>query len=165
MVRAGRLRGRAGPGLSARARFRERLEEVRRLHVDARVLAFHLLATERYVELTRLLFGALRSGPVEGQTSAVSLYQVLSEVYRGEAGPEADRLLRLLTVHPGLDVVPLGPGLAAQAAQVRARLGGPTERAMQIATALSGGADLYLTEGSGLRRIAGMSVVNLEDYA
>ena len=159
--------GRAGgrPALSARANFRERLEEARRLHVDARVIAFHLLATDGYLNLTRLLFAALRSGEVRGQTSAVTLYQLLSEVYRAGETPVADRLLRTLTVVPGLEVVPLTPPLAAQAAHVRARLGGRSERAMQIATALAGDVDVFLTQGSGLRRIAGMTVIDLDDYA
>lgn len=151
--------------MSARARFRELLQDARRVHVDARVLAFHLLATDRYLDLTRLLFSTLRAGEVVGQTSAVSFFQLLSEAYRAEAAEDADRLLRTLTVVPGLEVVPLSASLAAQAAQVRARLGGRSERAMQIATALGGAADLFLTQGSGLRRIAGMAVTDLEDYA
>jgi hypothetical protein len=36
---------------------------------------------------------------------------------------------------------------------------------MQIATALIGGADLFVTEHTTLRRIVGMSVVNLDSYA
>jgi hypothetical protein len=67
-------------------------------------------------------------------------------------------------VHAGLELVPVTSEVAVQAAQVRAQLGGRPERAVQIATALIGGADVYLTEGSGLRRIVGMAVVNLEDY-
>lgn len=153
--------------LSSRARFRERLEGATRVHVGARVLAFHLLAAEGYLALTRLLFAGLEAGSIRGQTSAVTLYQLLVEPHRraGSEGEDVpDRAFRLLTTVPGLEIVPVTPRIASQAARVRASLGGRTERALQIATALAAGADLFLTEGTGLRRIAGMEVVNLEDY-
>lgn len=151
--------------MSARARFRDRLEEAALVHLDGRVLAFHLLGTPRYLELTRLLFGGMGSGAVTGQCSAIALYQLLTEPFRLGESDLAAEVAKLLAVHPGLEIVPLDPRVAVQAAEVRAQLGGRAERALQIATALTTGADIYLTEGSGLRRIAGMAVVNLEDYA
>ncbi len=150
--------------MSARARFRDQLERAVRVHVDARVLAFHLLGDPRYLDLTRLLFGGLRSGAVAGQCSALSLYQILSEPFRRGREECARDVAKLLAVYPGLEIVPVTASVAVQAAQVQAQLGGGTERAVQIATALDAGADLYLSEGSGLRRIAGMQVENLEDY-
>jgi predicted nucleic acid-binding protein len=60
--------------------------------------------------------------------------------------------------------VPVSAAVARQAAEVRARLGGRSERAVQIATALDARADLYLTRDSGLRRIAGMEVLDLTDF-
>ena len=144
---------------------RELLEDATRVHVDARVIGYHLVADPRYLELTRLLFSGLRSGKIRAQTSAVTLYQVLAELHR-QAQPERAREIgKILTIHPGLEVLPVTAEVAEQAAQVRAQLGGRAERALQIATALISGAELYLTEHSGLRRIVGMSVVNLESFA
>ena len=142
---------------------RERLGEPALVHVDARVLAFHLLGTERHLAATRALFAALRDGAFQGQASAYSLYQLLAEPYRREAEGRVDDVVRRLTVSPGLEWVPVTPDIAGAAAQVRARLGGPAGRAVQIATALEREADVFLTEGSGLRRIAGTAVVNLGD--
>lgn len=65
----------------------------------------------------------------------------------------------------GLEVVPVTAGIAAQAAQAQAQLGGRIERAIQISTAVDRGADLYLTEGSRLRRIAGIPVADLREFA
>jgi hypothetical protein len=48
---------------------------------------------------------------------------------------------------------------------VRAQLGGSTERAVQIATALSEQAELYLTQRSAFRRVAGMGVESLDLFA
>lgn len=150
--------------MSGRARLRERLDDARLVHLDGRVLAHHLRGTDGYVELTRTILGAIGPEGPRAQTSAVALYQILSEVYRRGEAELADEVARLLTVHPALELVPADTAIAVQAAQVRAQLGGRAERALQIATALVGGADLFLTQGSSLRRIVGMSVVSLEDY-
>jgi len=150
--------------VSGSAHFRARMEEARLVHVDARVLGYHLLGREPEVELTRLLFAAIRDGSASVQTSSVSVYQLLAEPYRRgepEVAEEAEKLLEGLR---GLDLVPLTTSLAGQAARVRARLGTETAASIQIATAVTEEAELFLTDGSGLRRVAGVRVENLEGY-
>jgi len=143
----------------------DRLTDATLVHVDARVLALHLIGESRFLPLTRRLVAAIRDGEVRAQTSVMTLYQLLAEVYRRGERERAREVARSLMVHEGLQLVPATDEIAVQAAQVRAQLGGRPERAIQIATALVAGADVYVTEGSGLRRIVGMTVANLEDYA
>ncbi|HKK07473.1 MAG TPA: PIN domain-containing protein [Gemmatimonadota bacterium] len=150
--------------MSLRARFTERIEEARLVHVDARVLAYHLVGREPLAGLSRLLLEGVRSGRVRAQTSAISLYQLLAEPYRRAEVEKADRAARYLSAFPGLEVVPVDVPVARRAAQVRARLGGRAERSLQIATGLHADADVFLTAGSDLRRIVGMEVVNLEAF-
>lgn len=143
----------------------ERLAGAHLVHVDARIFAFHLLGDSESLALTRDVVGGMREGRIRAQTSAVTLYQLLAELYRrGEPG-RAARLARDLSVHTGLEIIPVSADIAVQAAEVRAQLGGRPERALQVATALVERADIFLTTDSGLRRIAGMSVVNLEDFS
>ncbi|HKK08739.1 MAG TPA: PIN domain-containing protein [Gemmatimonadota bacterium] len=151
--------------MSLRARFTERIEHARLVHVDARVLAYHLLDREPFAELTRLFLDAVRSERARAQTCAISVYQLLAGPYRRGEGERAERAARYLSAFPGLELVPVDGRVALRAAQVRARLGGRTERALQIAAALHADADVFLTAGSDLRRIVGMEVVNLEAYA
>lgn len=151
--------------MSRRARFRERLEEADLVHVAPRPLAAHLVGHGRFVELTRLLFDTLGAGDVRGQTSTLTLYQLLAEPYRRGEEEEARRAADYLGAVRGLELVSVSADLARQAARVRARLGGRSERAVQIATALDAGAEIYLDQDSGLRRVAGMSVLDLEDFA
>ena len=134
------------------------------MHVDARVIALHLLARPPYAALTRLLFEGLRSGDVKGQTSAISLYQLLVEPYRRGRDDLARRAAEDLTAFRGLEIVPVEAPIARQAAEVRARLGGRLERALHLATALRANADLLLTQDSGLRRVAGIAILDLDDY-
>lgn len=150
--------------MTSGARFRSRIEDAGLVHVDARVLGYHLLGEEPRAELTRLLFAAVGREAAEAQTSAVSLYQLLAEPYRRGEAEVAERAEKLLTGMRELEVLPVTAELAAQAARVRARLGTGTATSTQIATAVTGGADLFLTEGSGLRRVAGVRVERLDDY-
>ena len=143
----------------------EKLGEAHLVHIDARILALHLVADPEMSPLTREVMSAVREGKVRAQTSVMTLYQLLAELYRrGEASRAAD-LARDLTVHAGLEMVEASPEIAIQGAEVRAQLGGRPERAIQVATALVGRADIFLTTGSTLRRIAGMSVLNLDDFS
>jgi predicted nucleic acid-binding protein len=143
----------------------QRLAQAHLVHIDARVFALHLVGNPKMVALTREVISGLREGRIRGQTSVMTLYQLLAELYRqGETRRAAD-LARDLMVHTGLAMVPASSEIAVQAAEVRAQLGGRPERALQVATALVGRADVFLTTESGLRRIAGMSVVNLEDFS
>ena len=144
--------------------FAARLEGASRVHIDASVIALHLVAASEYLPLTRTLFDLLSAERVTGQTSAVSLYQILAEPYRRGEARMAEDVRKQLSGCPGLEVVPVTAEIAAQAAQARAQLGGRIERSIQIASAVDRGADLYLTEGSRLRRIAGIPVADLREY-
>lgn len=151
--------------MSDAAGFREVLDRANRVHVDASVLALHLTGNVRFTPLTRLLFEKLAEGALSGSTSALSIYQLLVEAYRRGEAETAATAERYLTTIPGLDVVDVTPAIARQASQVRAQLGGRSERAVQIATALSERAEIYLTQRSPFRRVAGMGVESLELFA
>lgn len=148
--------------MSDAGKLRSALASASRVHVDASVLALHMAGDRRYTPLTRTLLEMLAEGELAASTSALSIYQLLVEAYRRGEAETAATAERYLTTLPGLDVVDLTPAIAGQAAQVRAQLGGSVERAVQIATALSEGTHVYLTQRSAFRRVAGMSVESLE---
>ena len=150
--------------MSEIASFRRALSEAGVVYLDASALALHLAGDPTYLPLTRLALGAIRDGELSGLTSALSMYQLLVEPYRSGAEGSAERIERLLSGLPGLEVVPVSPSLAAQAAQVKAQIGGSLTRAVQIATALASEAELYVTPRSALRRIAGLGVIQLDAY-
>ena len=145
--------------------FENLVRQQRLIHLDAGVLALHVAGVSTALPLTRTLFRLMESGDVQAQTSALTLYQLLMESYRRGEESTADRVEQLIGAVPGLRVVPIDGRVARQAAQVRARIGGRIERSVQLASALSEGADLFLTRHSSLRRIAGMSIESLDAFA
>lgn len=146
-------------------RFQETLTNAGRVHVDASVLGLHLMGHPRYTPLTRMLFRLMSEERIRVTTSAMSLYQLLVELYRRGESETARTAEQYLTTVPGLEVIPVTPTIARQASEVRAQLGGSTERAIQIATALRGGVEVYLTQHSSFRRVAGMRVESLDLYS
>ena len=143
-------------------RLREALRGRSLVHLDASVVALHATGRPDMLPLTRALFAAVAAGDLRAQTSALTLYQLLVEAYRRNDAETAERAERLLGSIQGLAIVPVSPRIARQAAQVRAQLGGRPERAIQLATALSEQADLFLAQRSSLRRVAGLSIESLE---
>ena len=146
-------------------RLQEILTEAERVHIDASVLGLHLMGHSRYTPLTRMLFGLMSESHVRARTSAITLYQLLVEAYRRGESDTARSAEQYLTTIPGLEVIPVTSTIARQASEVRAQLGGSTERAIQIATALGGQAEIYLTQHSAFRRVAGMRVESLDLYS
>lgn len=146
-------------------RLQETLTEAERVHIDASVLGLHLMGHPRYVPLTRMMFRLMSGSQIRVSTSAMSLYQLLVEAYRRGESDTARTAEQCLTAIPGLEVIPVTSTIARQASEVRAQLGGSTERAIQIATALGGRAEVYLTQHSSFRRVAGMRVESLDLYS
>ena len=147
------------------SQFASALAEAGIIHVDACVLGLHLTGDPRYLPLTRTLLQGLSGSAFEARTSSLSLYQLLVEPYRRGQEDTAETIESCLVALPGLVIVPVTPAIARQAAQVRAQIGGSQARAVQIATALAGDAEVFVTQRSALRRIAGMGVEQLDAYA
>jgi len=143
---------------------RKALDDAGVVYIDAVVLALHLAAEPRYVPLTREVLGGIRDGKFEARTSAISLYQLLAEPYRSGHDSTAERVEMLLSALPGLEIVALSATISGQAAQVKAQVGGSLTRAIHIATGLAGDAELFVTQRSALRRIAGLRIEQLDAY-
>lgn len=146
------------------AAFRKVLAEAGIVYVDAGVLALHLVGDPRYLSLTRAILGGLRDREFTAFTSAITIYQLLVEPYRSGHEATAERVEVLVAALQGLEIVPVSATIARQAAQVKAQIGGGLPRAIQIATALAGDSEIYVTRRSTLRRIAGLGVAQLDAY-
>lgn len=144
--------------------FRRALADAGVIYLDAGVLALHLAGDPVYLPLTRAALGGMRDGEFAGLTSALTVFQLLVEPYRSSEDGAAERIERLLMSLPGLEVVPLSATISGQAAQVKAQIGGGLARAVQIATALASDAEVFVTQRSALRRIAGLGVLQLDGF-
>lgn len=148
----------------AAERLREAIASSRLIHLDPSVLGRHLRGEGRPAALTRVLFDVVDAeGAPDAQTSTLSLFQLMVEPYRRGREELVRQAASYLSAGP-VELVPVSEDVATRSAEVRARLGTGPGRSVQIATALLRGADCYLTDGSSLRRIADMRVVELDAF-
>ena len=77
----------------------------------------------------------------------------------------AARYEALLTRSRGMRFIDLDRTLLRSAAHLRALFSIRTPDALQLAVALSGGCSAYLTDDRSLRRIPGLEILQVKDYA
>lgn len=85
-------------------------------------------------------------------TSTVTLLEILVHPYRRKNMEAVNRYYGYLTRQTMLELLPLTSEIADRAAELRARYGYKTPDAIQIASALIGGATLILTQDKSFRK-------------
>jgi predicted nucleic acid-binding protein len=131
--------------------------------LDTAPLIAFIAKEEPYLELVRPLFQAIDQGKIRAVTSVVTLIEVLVRPLREKNVELAMRYREILTRAQHLTTYALDESMAFQAAELRASLNLRTPDAIQIATALVGGADTLITNDKRLRVPANLSRIVLDD--
>lgn len=119
--------------------------------LDTAPLIAFIAKEEPYLELVRPLFQAIDQGKIHAVTSTVTLIEVLVRPLREKDEALAAQYQEILTRAKHLTTLPLSEAVALQAAELRATLNLRTPDAIQVATALIGGADTLITNDKRLR--------------
>ena len=96
-------------------------------------------------------------------TSTLSLTEALIFPLRGQEFEKVQIYRTLLGSTPGIRLVPVDFQVANKAADLRVRYNLKTPDALQVATALLAGCEAFLTNDKGLRRVAELRVLVLDD--
>jgi len=95
----------------------------------------------------------LRSVPGKTRfTSALTISELLTRPFAEHGRDYAMGLLDTFLALPGLTVVPVDSGVAALAAELRAQTRLKLPDAIHVATAITAGAEAFLTNDAGLAR-------------
>ncbi len=122
-----------------------------RVALDAMAFVYHFEARLPYYPLTKSIFQRLARGDLRAVTSSLVLTEVLVPFYR-EPGPgRAAELARTISDLPYLQVVDVDRRIASEAARLRARFNLRTPDAVHVATALTSGAEWFITNDHRLR--------------
>jgi len=97
--------------------------------------------------------------------STLTFLEVLVQPYREADESRRIAITGLLASFPGIRWVEMDLAVADRAAALRARYNLRVPDAVHVATAVLAGADLLLTNARGLRRVAEISVLLIEDCA
>lgn len=144
-------------------RVRSFLEKHRVYVVDTMVFIYHFEDHKRYAETTQRLLEALENGTNQGLTSIVTLLEILVKPKREENWDAVRDYRDLLMTFPNLTMVPVDEACAQKASDLRAHYGLRTPDAIQIASALLGGATAYVTNDDQLKQVTELEVILLEE--
>lgn len=128
-------------------------ERSRRIALDTNILIYHLEDNPAYADFTTHLFERIETGRLHAIVSALALHEILSGVHKAGHGDEAVRYKNLLLSFPNLTIVPFDAETATISGEIRARYGLRTPDAIHVATAIHGGAEAFVTNDEGFRRV------------
>lgn len=132
--------------------------------LDTAPLIYHVEEKQPYVDTVRPFFAALTAGEFRVVTSVLTLSEALVQPVRHNDTHLAARYRSILLNTPGLLTMPVCTEIVERATDIRAahrnvRL--PV--AVQLATALIGGADFFLTNDIALPPLPGLKMLVVED--
>lgn len=142
------------------------IEDVRPgpLALDTQVFIYFIEEERRFLPLLKPLFEAIDRGDLVGMTSGLSLMEVLVVPYRSGNSALADRYEALLTNSRGLRFIEVDRRLLKAAAQVRARFKIRPPDAIQMAAALLGNCNSFLTNDRRIPAVPGLKILQVKNY-
>jgi predicted nucleic acid-binding protein len=154
--------GWAGTGVT-QVKLADALHGVSLLSLDTTPIIYFMERNPAYVSLVRETLRRVVQGDFKAMTSVVTLTEVLTLPRRvGDTASET-AYQNFLLQGRNLTLTTIDTVVADRAATLRANYGLRTPDALQIAAALTAGADAFLTNDSGLRRVTELRVLILND--
>lgn len=142
----------------------DKLRGFSKIHVDSNVFIYFLQDEPPYAALIRPVFEMIANGALSGITSIVTVFEVLVKPLRDGRKDVARQYAEALFASRNLLIQPVGRSIAEVGAQIRAQYGVQTPDAIQLGTALLGGAQAFLTNDRKLARITEPEIVVLRTY-
>jgi len=134
-----------------------------RIALDTSIFIYHLEDNPRYSELANEVFRWLERPGNAASTSTVTLTELLVQPYRTMEQPRVTAIRRFLTSVHNLEWIAPDLPLADLAARIRAEYRLQTADAIQAATAIHVGANLFVTNDRVFRKIPGFESLLLDD--
>lgn len=132
--------------------------------LDTSVFIYAFERHPDYGPLSRAVFRELESGRCQGSASALALGEVLVGAKKADNPELVLRYRDVFQRFPGLTMHYADAAVMEQMADLRVRYGLPTPDAIHIGTALVHGANAFVTNDSGLKRITAPKVLVLSEF-
>jgi predicted nucleic acid-binding protein len=132
--------------------------------LDTQIFIYFIEEADRFLPLVKPLFEAIDRGELMGVTSGLSLMEVLVVPYRFGNSALADRYESLLTNSRGLRFIEVDRRLLKAAAQARAMFKLKPPDAIQLAAALMGDCNSFLTNDRRIPAVPGLKILQVRNY-
>lgn len=142
-----------------------RLSGVRYCGLDTCVFIYHLEYHPLYAPLTREILRAIETGNCLGCTTVISLTELLVRPWQLGERQKAMEYEVLICNFPHLQVLDINRQIARLAARLRGEYQLRAADALQVAGAITGGAEVFITNDKALRRLDPLiPILVLNDY-
>jgi len=131
--------------------------------LDTAPLIYFIEQNEAYLSLVHDFFRAMSQGNFQVVTSTLTLTEVLVHPLRSGHPELPDQYREIILDQENLITVPVSVEIAELAAQLRATKNLRTPDAIQIATAIEGGATFFLTNDLRLNVVEELKILVLDD--
>jgi predicted nucleic acid-binding protein len=136
-----------------------------RVYLDANVFIYGLEGVAPWTAPLHDVFVGMEAGQIQASTSALTLVECLVRPF-ALARDDLVQLYRMvLSARPGLEIAPVHTEVLISAARLRAQLGLKLPDAIHAATAQATGCTALLTNDTGFRRLPGVQLFLLSDWA
>jgi predicted nucleic acid-binding protein len=145
-------------------RLRRVVEKHKIVGLDTAPLIYFIEDVAPYADLVEPIFRLLESGRTTAVTSTITLAEVLTKPLSDKNLQLVDEIKFTLKSLSTLSLIPVGEAIAEAAALIRAHYTLRLPDALQVASAIQGGATLFITNDGRLKKVEGIETVVLEDY-
>jgi predicted nucleic acid-binding protein len=139
------------------------LRGVTRVFLDTAPVIYYVERNPTYMARVDDLFDRIDAGTLQAVTSPITLAECLVEPIRRGLTQAQQDFTDLIVSGANVTFVSLGAATARQAADFRARYNLTLTDALQVAAALEGGCDSFLTNDLALRRVRELRILVLDD--
>ncbi len=136
-----------------------------KVYLDTSVFIYFVEQHPRYYDLCDRIFSDMEKGRIEGLTSTLTLLEILVEPYRMKKEDIVLKFYSLFTTYPNLKWMQLSLGISDLAARLRAEHNFKTPDAIQMASALSGGATGFVCNDKIFRKVKDIECLILDDWS
>ena len=139
------------------------LSDLTSLGIDTPAIIYFIEAHPQYDPLVTEVFRRIDQGLFTGITSVVALSEVLVQPIRQENDELQEEYCNLLLESANFQTLPIDSNLAERAAGLRVRYNLRTPDAFQIAAALAGGCEAFLTNDATFKRVSEVRILILDE--
>lgn len=141
------------------------MQQHRLIALDTSILIYHLEENPAYIVQTSTFLQAIQQGRCHGILSEITLLELLVLPLRLQMQDVADEYELLLTSYPNLNLIPVSRPIILKAASIRATYGLKTPDSLIIATAISAGATLLVTNDKQWQRVQDIEIICLDQIS
>lgn len=141
-----------------------RLKDKNIIALDTMIFIYHFERHKVYQDITWEIFSSIENGAKKGITSIISLLEILIKPKKGNYPDLVEEYKFLFRTFPNLKVVNVDEEVVNHASTLRAKYNIKIPDAIQIATAISNNAEVYLTNDGSVKKVNEIETIILDDF-